>query len=293
MTLLITVVSRQGLWQASDHRLTRDGDAVDDASMKHVRIQAEDGKALIAYAGIGRVRDTHISDWVRKVLRGASRPIEDHLAVLKAAADRELIPWCRRHNGAHVFSVAAFKNNRPVWYVITNARRRGPGDSFHVLRGDLENDGRLIHAEGTGIAALSKIASSPDLIHGIIRRRKTKASLGSEISGVLATLIRQASQAVESNNTVSPKSVVSYLKSPADVFTYKLYGWKPSTEPKMQDIAGQYDVTGIVNAILPVLQPAMLRALQRLESGEPSDLEIDRDALDQALRNHDWGTDKL
>jgi hypothetical protein len=98
---------------------------------------------------------------------------------------------------------------------------------------------------------------------------------------------------VESNNTVSPKSVVSYLKSPADVFTYKLYGWKPSTEPKMQDIAGQYDVTGIVNAILPVLQPAMLRALQRLESGEPSDLEIDRDALDQALRNHDWGTDKL
>jgi hypothetical protein len=294
VTLFITVVSRRGLWQASDHRLTDlGGRIVDDASMKHILIEAEDGKALLAYAGIGKVRDRHISDWVRRVLRGVERPIDGHLAVLKAAADRDLMKYCR--NRAHTFSVAAFRANQPTFYLLTNSVPDRPGlsTSFRLFGVKLEGDTCLVHAEGTGAPALPKVPPLGELFHGIIRRRKSKASLGSEVSGVLAQFIRRASETVQTKDTVSPNSVVSYLKSPSDAFIVKTYGWKGPYKITMQHVARQFDVTGILEALIPTIQPIMARNLDRLEKGEPTEPIPDGETLMEALRKHDWGDDRL
>src|SRR6266567_527499 len=78
MTLNLTIVNPWGIWQCSDHRLTDTvtGKLVDDYSIKHVILRCPDGAALLAYAGAGRINSLDLSDWLREILRGESRTLD-------------------------------------------------------------------------------------------------------------------------------------------------------------------------------------------------------------------------
>ena len=295
MTLVITVASHRGLWQASDHRLSAGSRTVDDSSMKHVRLQAQDGKAIIAYAGLGKVGDTPISDWIRKLLRGSKRSLDEHLGILKEASDRKLTPFCRKLKMPHTFSIAAFRDGCPTFYGITNSiRKEGRiyiGDEFQCARFDLGSSPKamVINAEGTGVKALPDPDAIENMIRGTIRRRAKKPSLGDDVMAVLARLNWDASQHKKCNGTVSPHCVVTFLESPDAGFHSKFCGWDPdANHPVFQDLAAGHDMTGIIEALMP----AFRRMAERFRKRKVVDVDIDE--LNEALRKRDFKpTDKL
>lgn len=296
MTFVITVVSHQGLWQSSDHRLSQGGRAVSDASMKHVRLDAEDGKAIIAYAGLGAVNETAISEWVRKLLRGSRRPIERHLGVLKDASDRILAPICLNTKTFHTFSVAAFQDGLPVCYFITNRSRDDDGDfidkDFIFIKFALEGERRyILNFEGTGALVLTDEDAMNGLITGTIRRRAKKVSLGEDVMALLARINKDVSQDKRSGDAVSPHCVVTFLERPDVNFRSKFFGWEPkSNHPIFQDLVSGLDVTAIVE----VLAPRIFERLKNKLRGARTNSDFDIDADNEALRQHDFApTDKL
>lgn len=122
MTLNITLINQHGIWQCSDNRLVDlvTGATLVDNSMKHVALRCPDGVALIAYAGIGLMKpDIEISDWIREILRGETRTVDESLVFIREAATRDLGPALagRYH---HMFTVGAFLNGKPWLAQIRN-----------------------------------------------------------------------------------------------------------------------------------------------------------------------------
>lgn len=132
MTLNLTIVSPHGVWQSSDCRLTdiRTGALVEERSVKHLHLRCPDGTAMIAYAGVGRVNGVEISDWLRELVRGETRGLDDTLILIRESATRDLGPYVERRYH-HMFSIGAFLGGRP-WiiqirnFAAINASKIGP-----------------------------------------------------------------------------------------------------------------------------------------------------------------------
>lgn len=300
MTLVITVLSHHGLWQSTDHQLTRGGEALPDSSVKNTYLEAEDGKAMIAYAGVGKVNDMQISEWVRGVLRGKKRNLVDHLSVLRDAANRKLLAKSKESRTPHTFSVAAYKNGQPTLYMITN---RVIQDGKHIIGDKFDwrclvlSDTQyrfVINVEGQGALALSK-TEGRDLITKTIRRRIARPSLGKDVGAVLARLNAKASNDQRSEGKVSQNCMVTYLASSTDGVVTWFFGWDPSVKkPMLQDVAGGFDVTNIVETIAPFSLDYLTRQLEALKKGEPFNEQLDIDALNEGLRrNHKEPSDEF
>jgi hypothetical protein len=128
MTLNITIVAPWGIWQCSDHRLTNPntGRPVQDDSIKHVAFRFPDGGALLAYSGIGSVADLNLSDWVREILRGESRNLDDSLIYLREQATSSIGPIVQGKYH-HMFSIGAFLQGRAWIIQIRNFESKTPG----------------------------------------------------------------------------------------------------------------------------------------------------------------------
>jgi hypothetical protein len=129
VTLNMTIVAPWGVWQCYDHRLTKiKGTSVlwrEDLSVKHVTLQCPDGGALITYTGLGAVdlpgeRDVPISNWLRRLVRGRTRTVDQTLILLREAATRDLASPAKRARQEHAFLVGAFLQRRPWWVIIAN-----------------------------------------------------------------------------------------------------------------------------------------------------------------------------
>lgn len=127
MTLNITIVAQWGIWQCSDHRLTNPitGRLVEDDSVKHVAFRFPDGGALLAYSGIGSVAGISISDWVREVLRGETRSLDNTFIYLREQATRSIGPFVQGKYH-HVFSIGAFLQGHPWIIQIRNFVSKTP-----------------------------------------------------------------------------------------------------------------------------------------------------------------------
>jgi hypothetical protein len=304
MTFVVTTVSHRGIWQLTDHQLTCGIDPSSDTSIKHVLVEGSDGKALLAYAGIGQVGTTPISEWVRKVLRGRCRTIEQHLWVLKEAANKRLVPISRSRGIFHTFSVGAFKDGWPMFYLVTNRRRRAGieyvADFFdwHGWKLGERRSTMVINLEGTGALAVSpeEVRRS---ISRVINRRAAKASLIRDVTAALAHVNRSVSKDPQSwmhgQPTVSEHCVVTSLSNPTAGAVRTFCGWEKGRErPALQDIAGSFDVTALWEAIGPVVIADMERRLEQMQKGETADEPIDGDHLNTLLKQQDFEpTDKL
>ncbi len=121
MTLNITLANSWGIWQSSDYRLTdpNTGEPFDDPSNKCITIDCSDGNIHLIYSGIGRVYDVHISDWLRRMLRGELRTVDNTLILIREEATRQLGPIVRGKFD-HCFSIGAYINGLPWVVVISN-----------------------------------------------------------------------------------------------------------------------------------------------------------------------------
>lgn len=276
MTLVITVVTNYGLWQSSDHKLVAGTNEIPDPSVKHVYLEAQGDKALIAYAGIGRVKNTHISEWVRNVLRGPPRTLLDCLWMLCEAANKNLLPISKQINVPHTFSIAAYKDGVPILYFISNrvwkknTKVNLVGGAFKFWSVPLEGPKQriIINLEGQGALATLE-SEARELIERTIRRRSQKPKIGRDVMGVLARLNADASVHPLSEGTVSENCLVTYLAGPKAGAESRFYGPDNlAKDLRTQHIANGFDVNLLVDALIPVIRPRQIRELEAIQKGE-------------------------
>jgi hypothetical protein len=307
VTLLVTVVSNYGVWQASDHRLTSAGRVVLDDAIKHTRLQSNDGRAIIAYAGFGRsINGVHLSEWVRRVLRGARRTLQDDMWALKCAADEVLVPLCLENGIFHTFSIAAWVNGKPQFYLITNRRSKSGaqyiGQAFEWFRQEIPSgQGKtLINLEGSGVLGLPQREVLENLIPGTLRRRHRKPTLRADVGAVLARIVRDASVTLNRpgapksiRNTVSRECVVTSLVPPEEAFRSRFFGWaKEAKRPFFQDVMGGHDVNQLMEVLVPHTMPSLQRDLERLKNDQLPEIKVDDNAINEELSKLDWKPSK-
>ncbi len=72
MTLIITVATRDLVFQVADTRLTRiDGKGFDDNSVKTTVVHCSDSKLLVSYTGLARIDNERTDIWLVKILNNA------------------------------------------------------------------------------------------------------------------------------------------------------------------------------------------------------------------------------
>jgi hypothetical protein len=126
LSLNLLIVSQYGIWISSDHRLVEvsrgRGRAIDNWSVKHIgfKSSSDGGAAVIAYAGVGRLSDVDISDWMREFMRGPQRTMDQHLVYLRERATIDLGPHVFKHQIRHMFSVGAVVAGKPRLVQIRN-----------------------------------------------------------------------------------------------------------------------------------------------------------------------------
>jgi hypothetical protein len=123
VTAVVGAWSRQTIWLAVDRRLSYVGlrPASNDAT-KLMALQAEDGVALLGYAGLGATSAaTEPSAWMSNVLRGGHGTVEEALKELANAARRQLPPHLDRFPPSmryHAIVAPAIVDGEPRIYTI-------------------------------------------------------------------------------------------------------------------------------------------------------------------------------
>jgi hypothetical protein len=170
-------------------------------------IETQDGVALLAYAGIGRVNDTRVSWWVYRTLRGLNIPLERSLERVYAAAQRRLAPYIR-HAGAHFFIASAIREGKHYLYVIDLRRRQPP----QVIRHEPRTRTQVrIGISGSGALYAQRYEQSRMTSIARLVRQYERGNVSAEfIASQLASLnvAISARARMDGDNTVSPQSIV-------------------------------------------------------------------------------------
>lgn len=290
MSLTITVVSEAGIWQSSDHRLSNDNGIIPEDTIKHIQMGCTDGKALISYVGIGSVDKTHISDWVRKLLRGSNGTIENNLSIIKETADKRLTPHCKSLCMPHTFSIGAFVNNEPRIYFITNRLNKSPkivADTFSFRGIRLKNPrGSIINIEGIGSSALQRKVLKH--INRIIKKNWNKPTLNKQVMDYLAFLNKTVARHPDYKNYISEDCLVSYLLRDGTA-AHKFYKNEKSTRTEtIPFIARGFDIKELLDAIGDDMIEDAIRGFEAMKRGEKETPKLDVSKQDQKLRRADF-----
>ena len=204
MTLNMTIVAPWGIWQSADRRLTNPstGKVEDDASIKHVAVRCSDGTALITYTGIGRVHDVPTSDWIRHLIRGENRTVDQTLIMIREAATSTfpaIAPGFEL-----TFNIGAFLGKRPWAAVITNRQLNGSVQTrfeTSAIQVDQHNPGVMITGTRLAVSAadsslLTKAARNKpkrtrfyhELLAGVNLRASSHPTYGRLISPTCITV---------------------------------------------------------------------------------------------------------
>jgi hypothetical protein len=137
MTLNITVLARDVIYQSADFRLSdaKTNKAYDDdPSTKAVMAWNLAWTGFITYTGVGRVGDRHTSDFVQEWLRNANDASFDEVVdrIRRTGAE-----WIRRHarGHRHTFVVAGFIDGVATAALISNFEQ-GPGRTAAAVSPD-------------------------------------------------------------------------------------------------------------------------------------------------------------
>lgn len=125
MTLLITVVTQQAIYQSADFRLTdlNSGGLITDESSKLISLQYEGWSGFVAYTGIGRWkgRDTrdYLVDWLREFPATGVNDITERIRSMGTAWLGEIEKGTKKRQ-RHTFILAAFEAGKPIVAVVSN-----------------------------------------------------------------------------------------------------------------------------------------------------------------------------
>lgn len=238
-TLNITIVALWGIWQCSDIRLTRwpprkGPDARQDVSIKHVSVHCPDGVALITYAGLGRVGQDSVADWVRKQIRGQSRTLDETLILIREKATVELSRSAVRQGIHHIFNIGAFLGGRPWGIVISNVKPAPPFDKgppiaeFNTSAEVATNEKPMVLVTGGGRAAITK--EDWVLLDEISRRKPERPS---DYRQELANIVHRAAlQGSSASKLISKACQTVYIPPEGIPSESELHRWYLAQQEK-------------------------------------------------------------
>jgi len=235
MTLNITLATSRGIWQSSDHRLTVNGQPVDDYSIKHLSLTCQDGRALISYTGIGRVYDVDTSEWLRQVIRGVAHSIGETLTLIRDEATRTFGAIAPRNE--LTFNIGAIIRGHPWTVIITNliieSSKTGPrckvGTRFEIAA--LEVTDANAGVAGVLITGQRDAVSAKDL-RLLKRAAQRKPRKPREYEDLLAAVNSRASKHGLYGKFISSSSLTSYMPVDGEGMQTRKHGAGHPREPK-------------------------------------------------------------
>lgn len=118
MTLIITALSENAVFQVSDRRLTRtNGSLYDDLAIKAICVSCVDASFCIAYTGLAQIGSCRTDEWVT-----------DYLASIKAGelGFTELLDSLQKHVASTFRGLRNLGRIRGITFVIAGFGRPGP-----------------------------------------------------------------------------------------------------------------------------------------------------------------------
>lgn len=272
MTLIISIIKPDGIWQSADYRLTveKTGRVITDRSVKQLVDQPyPDGGqcALISYTGIGRLprEERSVSKWLIQSLRGRQRPVFDSLDAIARLATERI-----GNVSPHWFVAAGFRRREPWFAKITNM----PPNA--VLGDDAPEGEFVVYPFNKGFPRVF-VSPSPQWITvddlELLRHvaaPETRPRDNAEFLALLASINRRAHEA--GADRVSYSSSTVYL--PPDCIDYETqtFGGPPDLRGPLPLSAG-LDISELIDA-----SADWIRALKRGTS-------VDDEELNQRLRD--------
>jgi hypothetical protein len=274
MTLIMTMLRPEGVWQSADNRVIRiDGSVRDDATPKQLHIKyftPTDSHMLLAFTGLAGLADgTPTLRWIRETLRGEARGVVSTLESLSERLTRDVSEspyW----NQALVMAVGVFEGARRFYAVVSNCNAGKVVRQFDFKISEVTEP--RVFVLGTGRAGVRQADEDLLLAQGSIRPAKWEDHLG-----LLAKVNRLAAKRV---TTVSPWCTASFVS--ADSSTAKSRSFAKPDEPSppydMQLIVGGIDVSDWMAVVT--------ERTRRAGRGEPppDDADAEKEALRRATR---------
>jgi hypothetical protein len=272
------------VWQCSDHRVTYlkpklnrqwQVDRREDDSVKHLQLLCKDGAALLAYSGLAKVGNDHISDWLRRLVRGQSRTVDETLIRIREQATTTLAGPAATARIPHAFVIGTFVQGQPWVVAIVNQERPDSSAVAQFRTEGLAADQPKALIVGKGRDAVSD--EDRALVERVAKRRPKRPE---DYSRLLANVHRRAKHSKHpARHSISEACITSYMPPT----------WFPI--PSMTHW-GQPDPPG--KTLLPVLMAlsgidtteTMKVLMQRMMAmgGEPIDEDEYQRRMDEAGR---------
>lgn len=198
MTLIVTVIKEDHIWQSSDNRISfSDGSMRDDESVKHVGIKCPDGTALLGWTGhAGLVDGTGMSEWVRAILRGETRTVLDSIELIRQKATQEI-----KNTRGVLFSIGTFINSLPSYYEITNfieGKELSISDKFTIEEIKVEKPN--FYSRGSGKYHIS--SADKLLLSKVLKNKPRKEIEYSDLLSVINERVSKKDKAVSASCVV-------------------------------------------------------------------------------------------
>ncbi len=273
MTLVITLVTPNGVWASTDHRLTQHpgGKVITDSSVKHVIVRGSDGAALVSYTGLGRVGALDVSAWMREVLRGESRTVDGTLIDLREQATARIGAQAKSLNIQHAFLAGAFLKERPWAVVITNMGSPA-GPSSGRIQSAFETtampaDEPVVFAAGSGRDAI--VQADRELLHRVSGHKPRRPE---EFMRLLGDVNRRAAESGHPGaRLVSRACSVVFMPPSGDDVRREWYG--PEEDRALAPTGFSHMLFGID---LGEMARPMIELSQALWSGEITEEEFSK-----------------
>jgi len=215
LTQTITVITDHGIWQSSDMRTSIGGVTKDNYSYKHVGVTCRDGSALLSYAGAGSVpvagQYVDISDWIRQILRGQDRGLNETFIYLCERATEDLGELLFKKKIFHMFTVGSFLNGTPWVLQIRNflvSRESGAGPIEPEFRTS------VMKVPSSELMITHWPPLRPPEVTRLARLSGKRPRHWKEISNLLAEINLQVAKR---DRSVSPHCVVTYVPNRKDL----------------------------------------------------------------------------
>ena len=210
MTLIITWIRPEGVWQSVDYRVKRTGSADEDDAPKQVSIHCPPDNAnqriLLAFTGLAEMPDrTPMLQWIRETIRGQARFITPTLELLRDRLTRDLRGSRVAGEKLALAGGVLESNGRRFYTEIANFKRSGQMLPAFELSIFAVAD-RFIAAAGSGSDFVSQ--RDRDLL---TRQAFLRPNRWHDHLGLLAGVNRRAARA-DPDRRVSPWCHVSSMR---------------------------------------------------------------------------------
>jgi hypothetical protein len=294
-----------------DRRLSY-GDArppVEDA-VKVMVLEADDGFAFVGYAGLGATAlGTQPSAWMSAVLRGRRGYTLEQMLGLLAGVSRNELPQHLRDLPSRTHSIHAAGFSRDVGaclYGIHNIVDEQKGFGFEFTRythsPEMGGTSRRLAAGGTGSDYLiTKPESWSRALLSLANAHDGNRVSAEAVADHLAAINYETHLAVK-DGSVGPRCIVMWRHRPEAKPSQQGNGFRcyDGTDfvggpVDIPTIAGHYDVSAIIRAMAPFLQPTdAVNAWLNDPNADPGDFvwDLDEDAINRALAELPDGPDE-